>query len=306
MLRDARPVGATATSSASRNARAACDRGLARREGGLQRSRCADLHQVWDERQLAICAPARQPGLRRRRTRARPATPTIPGLHVAPRRSTRQRRRRGAVPATWRAPEGRDPARAGRQLARRDGLRVHQAGFEPYDVHMTDLQAGRARLADFQGFVAVRRLHLRRHAGRRRRLGRSDPVQRRSWPSSSRPSSRRADTFALGVCNGCQMMAALADIIPGAAGLAALHRATAASSSRRGCRMVEVLESPSIFFAGMAGSRLPIAVAHGEGYRRLLAARRRGRGASRRCASSTTTASRPRPIRSTRTAAPAA
>ncbi len=75
----------------------------------------------------------------------------------------------------------------------------------------------------------------------------------------------RQDTFGLGVCNGCQMFAELADLIPGAADW---PRFTTNQSERFEARfsMVEVLDSPSLFFAGMAGSRLPIAVAHGEGY----------------------------------------
>jgi phosphoribosylformylglycinamidine synthase len=75
----------------------------------------------------------------------------------------------------------------------------------------------------------------------------------------------RTDTFGLGVCNGCQMFAELADIIPGAE-----HwpRFTTNQSERFEARLsqVEVLDSPSLFFAGMAGTRLPIAVAHGEGF----------------------------------------
>jgi len=75
----------------------------------------------------------------------------------------------------------------------------------------------------------------------------------------------RQDTLALGVCNGCQMMAALAPIIPGAE---AWPRFTRNKSEQYEARlaMVEVLDSPSAFFQGMTGSRLPIAVAHGEGY----------------------------------------
>jgi phosphoribosylformylglycinamidine synthase len=75
----------------------------------------------------------------------------------------------------------------------------------------------------------------------------------------------RADTLALGVCNGCQMMAALSAIIPGTA---AWPRFTKNRSEQFEARlaMVEILESPSLFFKGMAGSRLPIAVAHGEGF----------------------------------------
>jgi phosphoribosylformylglycinamidine synthase len=75
----------------------------------------------------------------------------------------------------------------------------------------------------------------------------------------------RRDTLALGVCNGCQMMAALAPIIPGAE---AWPRFTRNKSEQFEARLsqVEVLDSPSVFFTGMAGSRLPIAVAHGEGF----------------------------------------
>ena len=88
----------------------------------------------------------------------------------------------------------------------------------------------------------------------------------------------RADTFALGVCNGCQMMAALADHDPRRRRLAALHRATSSEQFEARLSLVEVLDSRRRSSSrGMAGSRLPIAVAHGEGYRRLLAARRRRR-----------------------------
>jgi phosphoribosylformylglycinamidine synthase len=75
----------------------------------------------------------------------------------------------------------------------------------------------------------------------------------------------RPDTFGLGVCNGCQMFAELADIIPGAQ---AWPRFTTNQSERFEARlsMVEVLDSPSIFLQALAGARLPIAVSHGEGY----------------------------------------
>ncbi|MCU0813431.1 MAG: phosphoribosylformylglycinamidine synthase subunit PurQ, partial [Burkholderiaceae bacterium] len=76
---------------------------------------------------------------------------------------------------------------------------------------------------------------------------------------------QRRDTIALGVCNGCQMMAALAPIIPGAEAWPAFTRNRSEQFEAR-LSLVEVLDSPSLFFAGMAGSRMPIAVAHGEGY----------------------------------------
>jgi len=75
----------------------------------------------------------------------------------------------------------------------------------------------------------------------------------------------KTDTFALGVCNGCQMMAALSPMIPGAQHWPKFTRNRSEQFEAR-LSLVEVLEQPSIFFAGMAGSRLPIAVAHGEGY----------------------------------------
>ena len=168
-------------------------------------------------------------------------------------------------------------------ILREQGVNTHvemsyamdQAGFDTFDVHMTDLQAGRARLDEFQGFVACGGFSYGDTLGAGEGWARSilfNPALAEQFAAFF----ARADTFALGVCNGCQMMAALADDHPRRRGLAALHRATAASSSRRGSRWSRCCESPSIFFSGMAGSRMPIAVAHGEGYRRLLAARRRG------------------------------
>ena len=143
------------------------------------------------------------------------------------------------------------------------GYAMHRAGFDTFDVHMSDLQTGRARL-DSSGLRRLRRLQLRRHARRRRGLGALDAVQpeaRRAFASFF----HRDDTFALGVCNGCQMMAALAPIIPGAEAWPQVHPQQE-RAVRGAPAMVEVLDSPSIFFTGMAGSRIPIAVAHGEGF----------------------------------------
>jgi phosphoribosylformylglycinamidine synthase len=74
----------------------------------------------------------------------------------------------------------------------------------------------------------------------------------------------RADTFSLGVCNGCQMMAQLRELVPGAAAWPRFTRNTSARFEARLC-MVEIADSPSLFFDGMAGARVPIVVAHGEG-----------------------------------------
>jgi phosphoribosylformylglycinamidine synthase len=140
----------------------------------------------------------------------------------------------------------------------------HAAGFEAFDVHMTDLQTGRAKLADFVGAVACGGFSYGDTLGAGVGWARSitfNPTLREQFESFF----ARTDTFALGVCNGCQMFAELASIIPGAE-----HwpRFTHNQSGRFEARLsqVEVLDSPSLFFKGMAGWRLPIAVAHGEGY----------------------------------------
>ncbi len=139
-----------------------------------------------------------------------------------------------------------------------------EAGFEAFDVHMTDLQTGRAKLTDFQGMVACGGFSygdtLGAGIGWARSITFNAPLR-----DQFEAFFAHTDTFGLGVCNGCQMFAELADIIPGAA---AWPRFTTNQSERFEARlsMVEVVDSPSIFFAGMQGSRLPIAVAHGEGF----------------------------------------
>ncbi|MCZ2495913.1 phosphoribosylformylglycinamidine synthase [Xylophilus sp. Kf1] len=138
------------------------------------------------------------------------------------------------------------------------------AGFESVDVHMTDLQAGRARLSDFKGVVACGGFSYGDTLGAGIGWARSITFHA-ELAAQFAAFFGRADTFGLGICNGCQMFAELADIIPGAS---AWPRFTTNRSERFEARlaMVEVLRSPSIFLQGMEGWRLPIAVAHGEGY----------------------------------------
>ena len=138
------------------------------------------------------------------------------------------------------------------------------AGFDTFDVHMSDLQAGRARLDQFQALVACGGFSYGDTLGAGEGWARSilfNPALAEQFAAFF----QRPDVLALGVCNGCQMMAALATIIPGTQ---AWPRFTRNKSEQFEARLslVEVLESPSLFFTGMAGSRLPIAVAHGEGY----------------------------------------
>ena len=141
---------------------------------------------------------------------------------------------------------------------------MNLGGFDTFDVHMSDLIAGRARLDQFNGFVACGGFSYGDTLGAGEGWARSilfNPQLAEQFAAFM----ARQDTFGLGVCNGCQMLAALSPIIPGAE-----HwpKFTTNQSTRFEARLsqVEVLESPSIFFAGMAGSRMPIAVSHGEGF----------------------------------------
>jgi phosphoribosylformylglycinamidine synthase len=139
-----------------------------------------------------------------------------------------------------------------------------KAGFDTFDVHMTDLQRGRARLDQFQGFIACGGFSYGDTLGAGEGWARSvlfNPALAEQFAAFF----NRTDTFALGVCNGCQMMAALSPIIPGAQDWPKFTRNKSEQFEAR-LSLVEVLESPSIFFQGMAGSRMPIAVAHGEGF----------------------------------------
>ena len=221
-----------------------------------------DLHQVWDsvswqinrERDNPACADSEH---------AAAGVPEDTGLHWS-------------VPADAsvmpQAPAIVGLARPRVAILREQGVNSHvemayafdTAGFESVDVHMTDLQSGRARLADFKGVVACGGFSYGDTLGAGIGWARSITFHA-ELAAQFAAFFGRADTFGLGICNGCQMFAELADIIPGAS---AWPRFTTNQSERFEARlaMVEVLKSPSIFLQGMEGWRLPIAVAHGEGY----------------------------------------
>jgi phosphoribosylformylglycinamidine synthase len=145
-----------------------------------------------------------------------------------------------------------------------------RAGFAAVDVHMSDLLTGRVSLAEFKGLAACGGFSYGDVLG-----GGS------GWAKTILFNNRlkemfteffaRADSFALGVCNGCQMMAQLREIIPGATSWPRFGRNLSARFEARLC-MVEIQESPSIFFDGMAGARVPIVTAHGEGHVSAIAA----------------------------------
>lgn len=139
-----------------------------------------------------------------------------------------------------------------------------RAGFDAHDVHMSDLLAGRATLADFAGAVACGGFSYGDVLG-----------AGEGWAKTIRFNPQladmfaaffaRQDTFALGICNGCQMLSSIASMIPGAEAWPKFTRNKSEQFEAR-LSLVEVQQSPSIFFAGMEGSRIPVAVAHGEGY----------------------------------------
>ena len=139
----------------------------------------------------------------------------------------------------------------------------HRAGFEAHDLHMTDLIAGRVTLEGFHGLVACGGFSYGDVLGAGEGWAKSilfNPRLREMFAAHF----ARTDAFALGVCNGCQMMAQLAPIIPGAAHWPRFVRNRVEQFEGR-LSLVEVLPSPSVLLAGMAGSVLPIVVSHGEG-----------------------------------------
>jgi phosphoribosylformylglycinamidine synthase len=139
----------------------------------------------------------------------------------------------------------------------------HRAGFEPLDVHMTDLIAGRQQLEEFRGLVACGGFSYGDVLGAGEGWAKSilfNPRLRQQFTAFF----ARPETFTLGVCNGCQMLSALKVLVPGADHWPRFVRNRSEQFEGRAC-LVEVLPSPSVFLAGMAGSVLPIAVAHGEG-----------------------------------------
>jgi phosphoribosylformylglycinamidine synthase len=138
-----------------------------------------------------------------------------------------------------------------------------RAGFEAVDVHMSDVIAGRRSLAGFKGLAACGGFSYGDVLGAGQGWAKSilyNPRARAEFEAFF----ARPDTFALGSCNGCQMMAALKEIIPGAQHWPVFVRNRSEQFEARFV-MVEIPESPSILMRGMAGSRMPIATAHGEG-----------------------------------------
>ncbi|MBV8464673.1 MAG: phosphoribosylformylglycinamidine synthase subunit PurQ, partial [Burkholderiales bacterium] len=139
-----------------------------------------------------------------------------------------------------------------------------RAGFGAVDVHMSDILSGRVSLKDFQGFAACGGFSYGDVLGAGEGWAKSILFNARARDEFEHFFGR-SDTFALGVCNGCQMMSNLSEIIPGAGNWPKFRRNASEQFEAR-LVMAEIsANNPSLFFGGMAGSRMPVVVSHGEG-----------------------------------------
>jgi len=139
-----------------------------------------------------------------------------------------------------------------------------RAGFTAVDVHMSDILSGRVHLEEFRGLVACGGFSYGDVLGAGEGWAKSILFNAQAREDFS-AFFARPDTFALGVCNGCQMLSNLRELIPGSEHWPHFVRNSSEQFEAR-VAMVEIQPSSSIFFNGMVGSRLPIAIAHGEGY----------------------------------------
>ena len=227
--------------------------------------------------QLPHAVAARQPRLRargvRRAARRRRSRPDG-AAHLRPGRATSS------------APYIATGARPRVAILREQGVNgqvemaaaFDRAGFDAVDVHMSDMLAGALDLARFSGLAACGGFSYGDVLGAGGGWAKIDPVQRARARRSSSASSRAATRFALGVCNGCQMMSDSARHHPGRAHWPRFVRNASEQFEAR-LALVRVESSPSILLRGMEGSRLPIVVAHGEG-RAEFAAPARSPGSS--------------------------
>ncbi len=215
------------------------------------------LHKAWSELSYRMAALRDHPDC------AREEFETVgckddPGLSVQPSFDVSS-----AAPQVSRRPKV--------AILREQGVNSHaemawafdRAGFESVDVHMTDVLDGRVALTDFAGLVACGGFSYGDVLGAGQGWARTILFNEHARQSFA-DFLARGDRFALGVCNGCQMFAALKSIVPGAQAWPAFRRNRSEQFEARWSQ-VEILPSKSLFFAGMEGSKLPIAVAHGEG-----------------------------------------
>jgi phosphoribosylformylglycinamidine synthase len=137
------------------------------------------------------------------------------------------------------------------------------AGFDAHDVHMSDIIAGRVSLRDFRGFAACGGFSYGDVLGAGEGWAKSILFNARARDELE-AFFGRGDSFALGVCNGCQMMSNLHEIIPGAENWPHFERNKSEQYEARTV-MLAIRKTPSLFFDGMDGSIIPVVTAHGEG-----------------------------------------
>jgi phosphoribosylformylglycinamidine synthase len=170
--------------------------------------------------------------------------------------------------------ERRAPARAGRPkvaVLREQGVNgqremaatLDRAGFEAHDVHMSELLSGRTGLDEYRGVIACGGFSYGDVLGAGEGWAKTILYHERTRTLFEQ-FFQRPDAFALGVCNGCQMLAALRELIPGTESWPKFFRNRSDQFEAR-LSLVEIVASPSVLLRGMAGSRLPIVTAHGEG-----------------------------------------
>jgi phosphoribosylformylglycinamidine synthase len=225
----------------------------------IYRRRRVELHAIWSEPSFRLQALRDDPECAREAYEAT-LDQGDPGLNVRltfPLPSLAQRPGSGARPKI--AVLREQGVNGQREMA----AALDRAGFEAHDVHMSDLIAGRSSLAAYRGLVACGGFSygdvLGAGEGWAKSILYTDPLREMFAAYFA-----RADTFALGVCNGCQMLAALKSLIPGAAAWPRFVRNRSDQFEAR-FSLVAIEESPSILLDGMAGSVIPIAVSHGEG-----------------------------------------
>jgi phosphoribosylformylglycinamidine synthase len=242
-------------------ARVAAHADIVVRRGGseLYRSPRVELRRKWSELTYRMQALRDDPGCAREAFEV-VLDPDDPGL---------------SAQLTFPLPnERRAAARAGRPkvaVLREQGVNgqremaagLDRAGFAAHDVHMSDLLAGRAGLDDYRGVVACGGFSYGDVLGAGEGWAKTILYHERARPMFEQFFAR-ADAFALGICNGCQMLAALHSLIPGTELWPKFLRNRSDQFEAR-LVLVEVVESPSVLLRGMAGSRIPIVTAHGEG-----------------------------------------
>ncbi len=223
--------------------------------------KCIDLHRAWSETTYQMQKLRDNPACAQQEY-DRILDSANPGLQVA---------LSFAADEDIAAPYIHTGVRPRMAVLREQGVNGHvemaaafdRAGFSAVDVHMSDIIAGRVALQDFKGFVACGGFSYGDVLGAGEGWAKSILFNARARDEFE-AFFQRHDTFALGVCNGCQMMSHLAEIIPGAEHWPRFKRNVSEQFEARFV-MVEIQRSPSLFFDGMAGSRMPITVAHGEG-----------------------------------------